>query len=878
VLGSVQEVNVSCDELPVEPTFPTRADECQPESDDDDALEWYEDDDSSKPTDEAACQSWTILRTFFAKDFCGNTANVTQTINVQDKQEPWFLEEPEKKVRTTCSDVPPPPVVEAEDNCNGPVNVTFEEERVNTSSCPENEYTLYRTWTAVDGCGNKNTTTQEVEVYDPAAPTVSVEDSEETVECTDVPRPEPVCFEDDCGYVRGSLKEVVTPSGVCNASYTVEYIYTAVDACGNETVKVQKYHVQDTGKPVFDQEVPAPETYECEVGEQPNMTATDNCTEVEVVQTRELVEQHDECTARRTYLDTWFAEDECGNNATVSRYVYVNDTTPPTAWTQNTTCIRPTLHAPFVRIEDVTNPDEVDAMFKASDSCSDVFITVDSCLSNHDDHFSGEENYFSEDGQFTKDCFYNATEDILYIRARFDWSDPAGRFFTVCATGHDVCGNPSEQVCTTVWIPRDDQSDKFTNVTVPDFGECVPSEAECEGLCPCEYDAPPCDEDDAAVDWSLAYDGRTVLETTPLTDVYSTKFSYSLVAGTTPRPNRLCLDINLRDLVLIETSPATGVELGHQSDTYYSGVCFSLTSGATAFEIRVDGYAEESTVHYQLGGAVGNRLGQAEENACSGLREITGPTSTSYDIGAAIEGRVLVDGTVDGDKHGAAVPVAGAVIGILENNVLVGSVMTGHNGAYSFWAHHLRNIEVAILMDGYFRNNMRVGAYFGPRDPMQASASFPLGLPAPVSGTGNNLLVLLNADKVINEQPEYERTDLDGFRGNGRLTPFWRYALANPANADIRPSERSAAIAGAIASSVCYGGEPGLTAALNSPNPEHATAALNIGWNRGVFDPYRDLYVKVFDYATFVLCVDVGSTSAEETTVRAMLARLNSAD
>ena len=68
-----------------------------------------------------------------------------------------------------CDEVPEAPVLTATDNCDQDVRVEFSEVREN-GDCDAN-YTLRRTWTATDNCGNTNAETQIITVRDTKKPT-----------------------------------------------------------------------------------------------------------------------------------------------------------------------------------------------------------------------------------------------------------------------------------------------------------------------------------------------------------------------------------------------------------------------------------------------------------------------------------------------------------------------------------------------------------------------------------------------------------------------------------------------------------------------------------------------------------------------------------
>jgi hypothetical protein len=86
-------------------------------------------------------------------------------ITVQDTQAPVLSDAP-GDATVECSAVPAAAILTATDNCLIPV-ITYSEIRTSGSS-PYN-YTLTRTWTATDACGNSSKT-QVITVQDTQAP------------------------------------------------------------------------------------------------------------------------------------------------------------------------------------------------------------------------------------------------------------------------------------------------------------------------------------------------------------------------------------------------------------------------------------------------------------------------------------------------------------------------------------------------------------------------------------------------------------------------------------------------------------------------------------------------------------------------------------
>ncbi len=114
-------------------------------------------------------QASRISRSWTATDLCGNTASCMQRIDKVDTTAPVLSPLP-PDVTVECSAVPPPAVVSATDNCDPSVSVSFNEQRID-GSCAFN-YSLIRTWSASDDCGNTATHSQTVTIQDTTPPNI----------------------------------------------------------------------------------------------------------------------------------------------------------------------------------------------------------------------------------------------------------------------------------------------------------------------------------------------------------------------------------------------------------------------------------------------------------------------------------------------------------------------------------------------------------------------------------------------------------------------------------------------------------------------------------------------------------------------------------
>ncbi|MBK7030669.1 MAG: hypothetical protein IPH45_16320 [Bacteroidales bacterium] len=279
-----------------------------------------------------ACpDAYTLTRTWKAVDNCGNEATASQIITVQDVTDPVLMV-PED-ITVECSAIPAlgTAVVTATDNCDTEVTITFEGETQTPGACPD-AYTLTRTWKAVDNCGNEATASQIITVQDVTDPVLTVPE-DITVECSAIPAlgTEIVTATDNCDTeVTITFEGETQTPGACPDAYTITRTWKAVDNCGNEAIASQIITVQDVTDPVLT--VPEDITVECSsipaLGTE-IVTATDNCdTEVTITFEGET-QTPGACPDAYTITRTWKAVDNCGNEATASQIITVQDVTDP---------------------------------------------------------------------------------------------------------------------------------------------------------------------------------------------------------------------------------------------------------------------------------------------------------------------------------------------------------------------------------------------------------------------------------------------------------------------------------------------------------------------------------------------------------------------
>ena len=264
---------------------------------------------------------YILTRTFTATDDCGNSATAQQIITVVDTTAPEFTFVP-ADYTVECSDDMPMEDATATDNC-GTVDVTVMSETT-AGDCPGN-YTITRTFTATDDCGNQSEAIQTITVEDTTAPELSIP-ADYTVECSDDIAYDEASAIDNCG--EADIAEVTeTIAGDCTGNYTITRAFTATDECGNSTTATQTITVQDTTSPEFTF-VPADYTVECS-DDMPmeDAMASDNCGTTDLSVAAETTPG--DCAGHYTITRTFTAVDDCGNSSQAVQTITVVDTTAP---------------------------------------------------------------------------------------------------------------------------------------------------------------------------------------------------------------------------------------------------------------------------------------------------------------------------------------------------------------------------------------------------------------------------------------------------------------------------------------------------------------------------------------------------------------------
>ncbi len=260
-------------------------------------------------------------RTWTATDGCANNVSASQDICVFDTVDPTLMNVP-ADVSVECDAVPAVPVVTGADTCDTSVPVSFTQTQTN-GTCPD-EYTLTRSWTAVDDCANDVTASQFITVDDTTPPTITCP-AHATWECpadTSVAANGSASAQDNCGTPTVSSSDA-TQFG-CGGALTVTRSWSASDECGNPAACEQFVAVVDTTAPILTVDT-TPITVidvDCSGGEVvalPAGSANDAC-DGPIPVTHDALPSF---PAGNTTTVTYTAADGCGNSASATKDVTV---------------------------------------------------------------------------------------------------------------------------------------------------------------------------------------------------------------------------------------------------------------------------------------------------------------------------------------------------------------------------------------------------------------------------------------------------------------------------------------------------------------------------------------------------------------------------
>ena len=269
---------------------------------------------------------FTITRTWIASDNCGNSESATQILTIIDTIAPVFENVP-VDASIACTDAIPTFDIMATDNCDTDVEVIMTD---STSTQANNDcYTITRTWTATDNCGNAETFTHELAIMDNVNPVFINAPIDATIECTDAVPTFAVVATDNCDQLVDVILQDSVSNQAANDCFEITRTWLATDNCGNTEIHTQLTTVIDTIRPVF-VTTPADNTIACtEAIPSFVIEATDNCDQVVdiVLSDSTSTQAMNDCYE---ISRTWTATDNCGNTETFTHLLTIVDDVQPT--------------------------------------------------------------------------------------------------------------------------------------------------------------------------------------------------------------------------------------------------------------------------------------------------------------------------------------------------------------------------------------------------------------------------------------------------------------------------------------------------------------------------------------------------------------------
>ncbi len=294
---------------------------------------------NDKRVDGECAGSYSITRIWAAKDLCGNISYASQTIIVKDVTAPVISKLPEPTT-INCPAVPEFVKPIATDDCSANVDLTFVD--VKTPGECAGSYSITRTWTATDECGNSSTATQTIIVVDTTKPVLVKLSDNLTVNCDGQGNINDLnnwlasngnaIATDDCGVIRWTNNYNGITS-LCGLTGKVTVTFTATDECGNSVSTTSTFSIIDVTPPVI--ECPENITVNNDEGFNgayitiPQPVYSEICSSVTLLNDINQTSNASGFYPVGTTTITWTATDECGNISTCTMTVTVLDNEPP---------------------------------------------------------------------------------------------------------------------------------------------------------------------------------------------------------------------------------------------------------------------------------------------------------------------------------------------------------------------------------------------------------------------------------------------------------------------------------------------------------------------------------------------------------------------
>ena len=274
------------------------------------------------------CGNYHHVVTLIAKDQCGNEANASFEVIVEDNTAPYLTSgEFPSDISISCTEEwpLPPSSLLAADSCDGELDIFFNETIVQ-GDC-QGEFDIERTWLVTDCSDNSLQHTQVISIIDDEAPIFISTPADQVNGCAE----QPFVYEafDNCNEVSVTeSREILFEDNCGNYEHLVTL--TASDSCGNFTDFSFTIVVQDTIAPIWDTSVlPESTTASCNaIPTAPILFASDACDGLVEVLFDESSEASN-CLGQVVLIRQWTAIDCTGNSISHEQTIQIEDTIAP---------------------------------------------------------------------------------------------------------------------------------------------------------------------------------------------------------------------------------------------------------------------------------------------------------------------------------------------------------------------------------------------------------------------------------------------------------------------------------------------------------------------------------------------------------------------
>lgn len=578
--------------------------------------------------------SFTKIFAWRVSDQCGNFVWWNQSFVITDTEAPIFVQIPAHG-EFPCNAIPPMIPPQVVDACST-VNVSFREFNNSHPNACQN-FTITRIWTAIDACGNANSATQLLHIFQNQAPVWTTPlPGNMTMECSSNVSLPILNASSPCGPVQVSMHVTTLSETSCLRVQRVDWV--ASNLCGLSLSHSIFITITDTIKPVM---ITGPDfrpfvIENCNSSSlPPSVCCSDNCNGLRVNFNETMIAGS--CPSRFMLLRRWECVDQCGNIASLEQTVNVVDNTPPVFLpplpiSQSFECTMPTAISlpPVVQAMDTCGSVTVNmSEFRINGSCSANFILIrrfvatDQC--GLQSSFNQTVTVHQTTPPFTNQsiplCFTSETmNNFLVIRnltmpnnffTAGDLCTPIRLIFQSCTSDQDsILGSGciyNSSTDTLYVSPRTESNHMegrlytvqalimnecglstptmrqifvpFNRSSIALRGftfspeECVPLRPSCPQGCACQTVNHYCMEGAASNNTSLQLMNISVDSSAD-----TTTFTYRLVSlfsSSSSRPDRVLLGVDLTRYQLVSVNPDVNISLGPQVGSYIKGIAWN---------------------------------------------------------------------------------------------------------------------------------------------------------------------------------------------------------------------------------------------------------------------------------------------------------------